>query len=78
MEQPHIQRMMAEAEELNGRIDRLGDFLDDPARMPDSIDRGLLVIQLSAMETYQAALRARINRVDAEHPVCDETEGDMA
>ena len=60
---PHVERMMAEAEELSDRITKLGLFLSGPifASLHDT-DQGLLQAQLASMTSYLSVLSIRITR----------------
>ncbi|MBI6548616.1 crAss001_48 related protein [Xenorhabdus lircayensis] len=61
--QPHQQRVMDEATELDERIAKLSGFIGDSIyRKLEEIDRFLLDTQLSAMKMYSEILHKRIRR----------------
>jgi hypothetical protein len=60
--EPHQQRVVEEAEELEGRIGRLRAFLEDPEKVASVAmeERGRMRRQLRAMTELLAILRERI------------------
>jgi hypothetical protein len=60
---PHVQRMKAEQVEVQSRIEKLDAFTQTKTFAElDAQDRGLLVIQASAMQAYYCALSLRLDR----------------
>lgn len=61
---PHIQRMMIERDDLNNKIDKLGDFMIDLDKfdMLDKEDQELLRLQYKAMEEYSNILDKRLKK----------------
>jgi hypothetical protein len=59
--QPHQQRVVTELDELATKIGALTDFMhgDVYSELP-SVDQGLLMVQLVAMQNYESALTRRI------------------
>ena len=56
-----LDRLKAEKDELNERIEKLNAFMGTPAF--DELSReaqGLLTLQLSSMETYETCLHLRL------------------
>ncbi|CDH05447.1 conserved hypothetical protein [Xenorhabdus bovienii str. oregonense] len=61
--QPHQQRVMDEATELDQKIEKLSNFIGDCTyRKLEEIDQFLLDAQLSAMKMYSEILHKRIRR----------------
>lgn len=59
--QPHQQRVVEEAEQLDDRIAKLQSFLDsEKSANVDGHERTLLGSQLQAMRTYSSFLHARM------------------
>lgn len=59
---PHVQRMIAEGNELAGRVARLGEFLSGPTfGTLGDMQQVLLSAQLGAMTTYLQILNLRIS-----------------
>jgi len=62
------ERLKAEAEELNEKIDKLEKFLDGPiADTLEKTDKSLLEIQHSLMTSYYNVLLTRIERLTTIH-----------
>ena len=61
MEDWHV-RLIEEHGALQGKIRKLSFFLSDNAGRLTELDRGLLGIQLAAMQTYLAILVIRMDR----------------
>lgn len=60
---PYQERAVAELAELQGRIDRLSDFMRS-ALTVDAVERELLHKQHYAMVEYAAILRQRVRRFE--------------
>lgn len=60
---PHIERMIAEAQQLSERTGKLGDFIGGEiyAGLHD-MDRALLNAQFGAMTAYLSILTLRLDR----------------
>lgn len=65
MEETYIDRMKSEKADLEQRITKLLAFMEsDKFAQLDDIDKRLLRMQYSGMETYRTALAFRLLRVD--------------
>ncbi|MDE9484355.1 crAss001_48 related protein [Xenorhabdus bovienii] len=61
--QPHQQRVMDEATELDQKIEKLSNFIGDSTyRKLEEADQFLLDAQLSVMKMYSEILHQRIRR----------------
>lgn len=63
MKAPHVERMIAEGEQLADRVEKLGAFLTGSiyATLPDE-DQALLSAQVGAMSAYLQILNMRLAR----------------
>ena len=61
--QPHEQRVVDERNELEGKINKIWEFIGgDIWQSLNKVDQDLLAIQHNAMTAYSATLSARISR----------------
>lgn len=62
MEKEVFERMLSEFNELNERVTKCREFLldEEKSKVPDALNRDLLVAQLKSMESYLAILSVRI------------------
>ena len=73
----YLQRMLAEHQELNERLDKLTGFVDTaPFRALDPVEQSLLRMQQKAMAEYEKVLRTRIQRALPDVPEDVEVEGE--
>ncbi len=63
----HVERMIAEADQVGERVEKLGDFLggETYSQLP-GMDQSLLNAQMGAMTAYLAVLMLRIERAHAQ------------
>ncbi len=67
----HGERMVAELEELAGRVKKLHDFIEGSSIFLtlSEVEQELMQVQLSAMTAYAGALNLRVRlALDADHP----------
>lgn len=64
-EETFLTRLVKERDELKDRLDKLDDFLmSDKADKIDPIQRDLLQIQSTSMNTYLTCLETRLERLN--------------
>ena len=64
-----VSRLIEEQEQLSGRFNKLEAFIDDVTNSSkmEVDDWNLLIIQLSAMDTYLTTLTTRMDRLGIEY-----------